>query len=145
MLDKLDNIEKKYRELELMIADPEVIADNRQWQKYVIEHSELTPLVKKIVEYRRTLEEMEGAQELIDSSDPEMRELAEMEYEALKEKKKNSKRRSRFFFCPKIQAMRKMSSWKFAPEPEGMKRGCLPPSCFACICAMRRISAGRRR
>jgi peptide chain release factor 1 len=49
----------------------------------VIEHSELTPLVEKIVEYRRNLEEMEGAQELIDSSDPEMRELAEMEYEAL--------------------------------------------------------------
>ncbi len=101
MLDKLDNIEKKYRELELMIADPEVIADNRQWQKYVIEHNELTPLVEKIVEYRRNLEEMEGAQELIDSSDPEMRELAEMEYEALKEKEEELQAEIKILLLPK--------------------------------------------
>ena len=32
MLDKLSGIEERFKELEIKIADPEVIADQEQWR-----------------------------------------------------------------------------------------------------------------
>ena len=44
MLEKLDFIEDKYKELALMCADPAVIADQANWQKYAKEMGEMEPI-----------------------------------------------------------------------------------------------------
>ena len=43
------------------------------------ERSDLEPLINKTAEYRQTIESLEEAKTLLDSGDPEMVELAEME------------------------------------------------------------------
>ena len=52
MFDKLDFITEKYRELSKKVADPDVIADQNTWQKYMKEMSELEPVVKAYEAYK---------------------------------------------------------------------------------------------
>lgn len=83
LTEKLENIEKKYNELSGLISDPEVIEDTKTWQKYVKEHSDLMPIVERFSKLRDAKEELEGAQEIFESSQGEMKDLAMMEVEEL--------------------------------------------------------------
>lgn len=83
--DKLDKLVTKYDELSNFIADPQVIEDTKTWQKYVKEHSELMAIVEKYTSLKNTEEELEGARELLEAGDDEMKELAQLEIEELEE------------------------------------------------------------
>ena len=39
MFDKLENVEKRYEELNAKISDPEVIANQNEWKKLMKEHT----------------------------------------------------------------------------------------------------------
>lgn len=84
MFDKLEEVEKRYEELNKLISDPEIIADQNSFKKYMKEQSMLTDVVEKFREYKKVKEAMEDAEELM--SDPEMKEMAELEYYENKEK-----------------------------------------------------------
>ena len=47
MFDKLENVEKRYEELNKKIADPEVISNQSEWTKLMKEHADITPIVEK--------------------------------------------------------------------------------------------------
>ncbi|MEL6148486.1 MAG: peptide chain release factor 1 [Chloroflexota bacterium] len=83
MIDKLAGIENRYNELEKMMGDPEVASDYELVAKYAKERSDIQPIVQKFREYRSKSEAFEEAKEML--RDPEMRELAEMEVEELKD------------------------------------------------------------
>jgi peptide chain release factor 1 len=86
MFDKLEFIEEKYQELSEKISDPDVISDQKLWQKLMKEHADLGPIVEKYKEYKDTLNGIEEAKEVIkDEDDEEMRELAKMELSELEE------------------------------------------------------------
>ncbi len=86
MFDKLDFIVEKHAELNLQISDPEIISDQKLWQKLMKEHAELTPIVEKFTEYKNTKKGIEEAKEIIkDESDEDVRELAKMELDELEE------------------------------------------------------------
>ncbi len=84
MFDKLEDVEKRYEELTKLISDPEVIANQSEWQKLMKEHSNIQDIVEKYREYKKTKQSMQEAKELIE--DPEMKELAETEYYEAKER-----------------------------------------------------------
>jgi peptide chain release factor 1 len=84
MIEKLESIEKKHEELTRLLMDPAVIADYRRFQKLSKERAGLADIVEKIGEYRKLLSDTEGAEELFQSSDEDMRELARAELEDLK-------------------------------------------------------------
>jgi peptide chain release factor 1 len=87
MLDKLQDIQKRYAELEKDLSDPKVIADNSRFQTYVKEHSELTPLVSAINEYEQLTKEIDDTAEMAEfEDDEEFRELAREELSELREK-----------------------------------------------------------
>ena len=46
MLDKLDFIVEKYKELEAAVSKPEIIGNQPLWQKYIKEMSDMEPIVK---------------------------------------------------------------------------------------------------
>jgi len=80
MLEKLDYIVEKYNDLSLKISDPEVINDQKLWQKLIKEHADLTPIVTKYKEYKDALQAIADAKEMLETEkDEEMRELAQME------------------------------------------------------------------
>lgn len=81
MYDKLDFIQSKYEELSLKVSDPAIIADQAVWQKYAKEIGEMEPIVQKYTEYKKVVESIKEAKEILmdSASDDEMRELAKME------------------------------------------------------------------
>ncbi|WP_459129319.1 peptide chain release factor 1 [Guggenheimella bovis] len=101
MIEKLENIEKKYHELSGIISDPEVISDNKRWQKLMKEHSDMEPIVMKFGELKSVLEEKQGAEEMLNGSDPELKEMAEMELEDLKAREEEINQELKILLIPK--------------------------------------------
>ncbi|MBI5101932.1 MAG: peptide chain release factor 1 [Nitrospirae bacterium] len=87
MLDKLRSIEEKYDNLTGLLMDPKVHANQTEFQKYSREHSDLQPLVEKIKEYKTVMEALGEAEEILNGSDPELKELAQAELDELKKKR----------------------------------------------------------
>ena len=75
MFQKLEDVEKRYEELNKLISDPDVISNQNEWKKLIKEHSSIEEVVMKYREYKNTKKAMEEAKEMM--SDPELKELAE--------------------------------------------------------------------
>ena len=82
MLKKLSHADDRYREIEQMLTLPEVIANNKEYQKLIKEYNKLSEIVTKYREYLKAEKEMHEADEMMrDSSlDSELRELAEEDF-----------------------------------------------------------------
>ncbi|MDN5301043.1 MAG: peptide chain release factor 1, partial [Thermoanaerobacteraceae bacterium] len=52
MIDRLDEVEKRYDELTRKISDPEVISRQEEWRKLTKEHASLEELVSCYREYK---------------------------------------------------------------------------------------------
>ena len=85
MLDKLQAIEDRYLDLEAKISDPDVIADQANWQKATKAHAKLEPGVTAYREYRDMCAARDEAEEIMRANEDE--ELVEMAKEELKELK----------------------------------------------------------
>lgn len=102
MLDKLEKIKEKYLDLSKKISDPEIINDNRTWQKYVKEHADLLPIVEQYDVLLETDRALREAEEIIEaSSDAEMIEMAELELDELREKRDETREKVRKLLIPK--------------------------------------------
>ncbi len=84
MFQKLEDVEKRYDELTKKISDPEVISRTSEWQKYMKEHASIEDVVLKYREYKKAKQDFEEAKQM--SSDKDLKELAEMEMDELREK-----------------------------------------------------------
>ncbi len=84
MFQKLEAVEKRYEELNVKIADPEVISNQNEWKKMMKEHSDLTEVVAKYREYKKVKQNIEDAQVMLEDKD--LKELAEIEIQENKEK-----------------------------------------------------------
>ena len=92
MFEKFDWMIGRYQELSEAVSQPEIIADQAKWQKLLKEHASLEPAVMAYRAYEKTLNDIEGAKELL--SVPEMAELAQMELDELLESKVQGSRRA---------------------------------------------------
>ena len=71
MIDKLQAIEDKYLDLEARISDPDVIANQTEWQKCTKAHAKLTDIVTVFREYRDMVRAKEEAEEILFAGDDE--------------------------------------------------------------------------
>lgn len=80
MFEKLDTVVEKYHELTKKVADPDVIANQEVWRKHMKEMGEIEPVVHKYEEYKKAVEELEFAKDLVESEDDEeLRDMAKAE------------------------------------------------------------------
>lgn len=85
MIDKLSGIEDRFKQLEIKISDPEVIADQELWRDLCKEHSNLTPIVNKYREYKGLSENIDEAKDMLASGlDKDERDLIMEELEISK-------------------------------------------------------------
>lgn len=102
MLEKLSALAEKYDTLTEQISDPEVIADQANWQKLMKAHADLEPVVSAYREYAAALSGIEDAKEMLaEEKDPEMRELAQAELDELKEAAENLEQQLKILLLPK--------------------------------------------
>ena len=99
MFQKLEGVEKRYEELNNLISDPEIISKQSEWTKLMKEHSDIQDVVLKYREYKKVLKSVEEAKEMI--SDPELKELAEVELEEGKEKLPKLEEELKILLIPK--------------------------------------------
>lgn len=83
---KLNAADERYREIEQMLTLPEVISNNKEYSKLIKEYKYLEPIIDKYREYRACEKTISDSEEMMKDSalDPELRELAQEEFESSK-------------------------------------------------------------
>jgi len=86
MLDKLNIVKQRFDEVSDLIIQPDIISDQKQYVKLNKEYKDLKALVDKRELYIEFTNNLSEAEEIIsDGSDPEMVEMAKMQYDEAKE------------------------------------------------------------
>lgn len=101
VMEKLENVEQRFVDLEHRMGDPAVLAEQKEFQKAAREHRKLGAVVEKFREYRRVLNEVAGARVLLDEGDADMRELAKVELEQLQEQEQALEQELRILLLPR--------------------------------------------
>jgi len=87
LLEKLDAVQRRSEEITAKLADPAILADAGEYPRLSKLLADLTPVVEEYQRLRETLRQLEDARALLrESSDAEMRELAQAELDALTER-----------------------------------------------------------
>ncbi len=99
MFDKIAELSRRHEELEALLADPAVLSNQTEFRKLNREHAELSPLVAAYRDYRKVLAEIEDNRELL--TDPEIREMAEVEIGQLETRKGDLEGEIKVLLLPK--------------------------------------------
>ena len=80
LLEKVLSLQDKYRKLEASLADPEVIADMKKFVQLNKDYKELQPIIAAGLEYKRLLDELAQAKDiLMNEKDEDLKEMAREE------------------------------------------------------------------
>lgn len=103
MIEKLDFLVQKHQDLVKKIADPAVIANNKEWQKLMREHSELEPIVEKYQEYKSLKESLEENREMLTdkSLEDDFRDMVKEEIKEIEEQLPELEQAIRTMLIPK--------------------------------------------
>jgi peptide chain release factor 1 len=82
---KLTEVESRYQDLEVRLADPKVLNDHEAFQKTAKEHADLAELVATFGQYNKLTADLAENRALMNDDDPEMAEMARAEVEAATE------------------------------------------------------------
>lgn len=108
MLEKLKTLEARYRELEMQLASPDAAANPVVFAKLMREHKAQTPIIEAYRAYCAAEAEMEEAHVLMAGEDTEIRELAEVEFYACRDRCDELTEQLKFCFCPVTRTTAKM-------------------------------------
>lgn len=101
MYDKLKDVEQRYRDLEKLLSDHDVITKPPIYQKYAKEHADLRDLVETYQTYKMISDRIEEGQALLRETDEELREIAKEELPGLREGKELLEEKLRVLLLPK--------------------------------------------
>lgn len=101
MLDILEKVENKYKELTEQLSDPTVLSEPSRLQKIARERAGLEEVVQTAGRYRQVLSRLEEDEKLKHSSDRELAEMAKVEWEELKPQKERLEQELKLLLAPK--------------------------------------------
>ncbi len=101
MIDQLEAIYHRFKNLEEQLSDPEIITDQVRFTKVNKEYGKLKPLADTYLEYRELTENLATTEAMRKDPDPEMREMAQLELEELRERKEVVDERVKIMLIPK--------------------------------------------
>ena len=99
MIERLENIEKRYNEIMKELTNPEILSDIKKTMELSKEQSSLRENYEAYQEYKKVLENISAAKELM--KDPEMGEFAKEEYAENEEKRKKMEADFEIMLLPK--------------------------------------------
>jgi peptide chain release factor 1 len=101
MFEKLTGVERRFSEIEKRLSDPQVIRDRQVYQNLNREHAELNKIVTVYRKFKEILQGIEESTELLQDSDPEIKNLARDELADLGLKKKQLEENLKQLLLPK--------------------------------------------
>lgn len=87
IIAKLDELTERHHEVAILLSDPEVIGDNDRFRTLSQEYAQLSPVVEEFDAWKENESALSDVFELLESSDPEMKALAQEELPILEEKR----------------------------------------------------------
>ena len=85
MFEKLAVMEEKFEEISRRLSEPDVVSDNKLYAQLMKDYKNMTPIIEKYREYVKAEEAFNEAKEILDdSTDKELKEMAQEEYESSK-------------------------------------------------------------
>ena len=97
--DKLESLAARYREIEELLCQPNVVSDAKRYTGLTKERAELQEVVEAYNRYEQVTEDLEGHKEAL--SDPDLKELAAEEIPALEEERDKLVASINFLLLPK--------------------------------------------
>jgi peptide chain release factor 1 len=101
MFGKLEDIERKFREIERELSSPDVFNDKERYAKLTKRHAELSEIVAVFGEYKSVHNQLAENAEMLKDADPEIRELAAMERNELEEQVQALDKKLQVLLTPK--------------------------------------------
>jgi len=101
MFQKLETIEARCVQLDKLLSNSEIINDQKKFQSYAKERSELSELLYIYKRYKKVCKELGESEQLISESDEELRQLARSEAQKLREEKVTLEEKLRLLLLPK--------------------------------------------
>ncbi len=102
MFEKLESIEKRHDQLNELLSDPKIIAQQSEYQKYAREQAEIAPIVQEAKELKRILRQQEENEQILaEESDAELLELAKEELSGLKRQREEAEASLKRLLLPK--------------------------------------------
>jgi peptide chain release factor 1 len=102
MLQKLDIIKQRFDEVSDLIIQPNIMTDQKRYIQLNKEYKELKVLVDKREEYKTLLDHLAEAEHLMgNEKDPEMVEMAKLQYDEVKERIPELEDEIKFLLIPK--------------------------------------------
>jgi peptide chain release factor 1 len=100
-LEKLDGIEARYEDLTRQMADPDIISDTDRYRKTAKQQSDLAEVVAKYRDWKKVLGDLEGARQMLEESDAELRQMALDDVERLEPEMERIERDLKILLLPK--------------------------------------------
>ncbi len=101
LTDKLQYVAQRYDDLNRQMAEPDVLADYARLNELAQERSEIEELVEAYRRYQDMAQRLAENEELLDDSDPEMQELAELERDELQAEVEELEKQMKLLLVPK--------------------------------------------
>ena len=101
MFQKLETIEARCVQLDKLLSNSEIINDQKKFQSYAKERSELSELLYIYKRYKKVCKELGESEQLILESDEELRQLARSEAQKLREEQATLEEKLRLLLLPK--------------------------------------------
>ena len=101
-LNKLAAIDDRYREVSMLIVDPDVIADKKRYATLMKDYKDLGVLSRMYAKYKNTIDNIASSENLLKSEeDPEMKEMAKEELQSLQKEKEKLDEEIKWMLIPK--------------------------------------------
>jgi len=102
MLGKLDIIKQRFDEVSDLIIQPDIMSDQKRYIQLNKEYKDLKVLVDKRDQYKTPLNNLAEAEDIMaNEKDPEMVEMAKMEYDEVRERIPELEDEIKFLLIPK--------------------------------------------
>jgi peptide chain release factor 1 len=102
MIEKLEELKRKFHDIELKLSDPAVIADMKKFKQLNKEYNQLKEVVDKFEEYKKVLNAVNNAKEILSNEkDKELLELAKLELAENEDKIQKLESEIRMLLVPK--------------------------------------------
>jgi peptide chain release factor 1 len=83
---KLEGLVERYEEVQALLSDASVISDQSRFRELSKEYSQLEEISATFNQYRQAQQDLLSAEDMMKDSDPDMREMAQDEFKAAKER-----------------------------------------------------------
>jgi peptide chain release factor 1 len=103
MLQELENLEEKYRQLTRSLSDPALVSDPQKIKEISKERASLEPIIRKYEDYKSVNTEIKETEEILadTESESDLKKLAETEREELIERKERLEKELKILLLPK--------------------------------------------